>query len=69
MEQLNVSPSDLWEEIGSIEPDDLPHVLINLFTSYEKMLQQDPDSQEAKEFFQKLAKAISQTSECNLNRR
>ena len=69
MDQRNTNPDDLWEDMGSIDEDDLPHVLIKLFTSYEEMLQHDPENAEARGFFQKLANAIGQTSECNLNRR
>jgi len=69
MDQPQLSPNDLWEKIGSINEEELPHVLTRLFTSYEGMLQNDPKSSEAMSFFQKLANAIALTSECNLNRR
>jgi len=67
--QMNINLNDLWEQIGSIDEEELPHVLTRLFTSYEEMLQYDPKSLEAYGFFKKLANAIAQTSECNLNRR
>jgi len=69
MDQINTNPSDLWEEIGSIDEEELPHVLTKLFISYEELLSRDPESLEAKTFFRHLANAISQTSQCNLNRR
>lgn len=69
MDQPSSNPNDLWEAIGSIDEEELPHVLTRLFTSYEEILQRDPESLEARGFFQKLASAIALTSECNLNRR
>lgn len=69
MDQPSANTNDLWEAIGSIDEEDLAHVLTRLFTSYEEMLQRDPESLEAGSFFQKLANAIALTSECNLNRR
>ncbi len=69
MDQINTNPSDLWEEIGSIEEEEVSHVLTKLFVSYEEMLSKDPKSREARAFFLHLANALAQTSQCNLNRR
>ncbi len=63
------TPLDLWEEIGSIAEDELPHVITKLFTIYEAKLVNNPQDSEALEFFKNLASAIAQTCECNLNRR
>ena len=54
MDKRNTNPNELWEEMGSLDEEDLPHVLIKLFTSYEEMLKRDPKSSEAMDFFQKL---------------
>ena len=63
------SANELWEDMGSLSEDDVPHVLTKLFLIYDKKLEHDPKAQEALDFFKHLDNAISQTSECNLNRR
>ncbi len=60
---------DLWEEIGAISEEELPHVMTKLFSMYETKLVNDPENSEALEFFKNLSTAIDQTNECNLNRR
>ena len=61
--------SDLWEEIGSLPDEELPHVLTKLFTAYEERLKRNPKDEEAILFFRNLEKAIQETSICNFNRR
>lgn len=63
------SLSDLWEELGSVEEEEFPHVITKLFTTYEEMLKRNPEDEEALHFFRNLANAISETTICNLNRR
>jgi hypothetical protein len=66
------SPNQLWEAIGDIDPDETSHVLTRLFVMYEQLLQNNPDDpkgQEAANFFKNLDIALTQTGECNLNRR
>ncbi|MGB3210790.1 MAG: hypothetical protein WBB19_08830 [Desulforhopalus sp.] len=63
------SPSDLWEAIGTVGEEDTGHVLTRLFTTYEKQLQHNPEDREALSFFRNLDNALTQTVECNLNRR
>ena len=62
-------PNDLWEAIGSLGEDEIPHVLTRLFTMYEEMLARDPGDANARLFFRNLDTAISQANLCNLNRR
>ncbi len=61
--------NDLWELLGDMEEEDLPHVLTKLFTIYEEILERTPDDQGAKSFFEHLSRVLSQVSDCNLNRR
>jgi len=61
--------NDLWETLGDVEEDDIPHVLTKLFTIYEEKLERNPDDGAAKTFFKHLSQALTQVSECNLNRR
>lgn len=61
--------NDLWEAIGDLEEDDIPHVLTKLFTIYEEKLQRNPDDGAVIDFFRHLSQALSQVNECNLNRR
>ncbi len=60
---------DLWEEIGSLAEDEMFHVMTKLFALYETEIQQNPHSATAADFFSKLDAAITQTQECNSNRR
>ena len=61
--------SDLWDTLGSLPEDETAHVITRLFVLYEARLQQNPDDQEALHFFSNLDLAITQTSQCNSNRR
>jgi hypothetical protein len=69
------SPNQLWEAMGDIDPDETGHVLTRLFVMYEQLLQNNPDNpddhkgKEALNFFKNLDIALTQTGECNLNRR
>lgn len=63
------SPNDLWEALGDISEEETHHLLTKLFAIYEKRLEQDPANREARNFFACLDTALSQTLECNLNRR
>ncbi len=64
-----INTNDLWEAIGDLEEEDVPHVLTKLFTLYEERLSRHPDDEATLLFFQHLSQAMAQTSECNLNRR
>ena len=63
------SPDDLWEEIGSLADDESMTVLTKLLSVYDQILTNDPQSEEARRFFQNLDNAVTSTSQCNLNRR
>ena len=63
------SQSELWEALGDVEEEETGHVLTRLFVSYEAMLTNDKENEEAQRFFRKLDNALAQTEECNLNRR
>jgi hypothetical protein len=66
------SPDQLWEALGNIDPDETGHVLTRLFVMYEQLLQNNPDDSKGKDamnFFRNLDIALTQTDECNLNRR
>ncbi len=60
---------DLWEKVGSLDELELMHVLTTLYETFEKQQQREPENKEAQQFFSNLERAISQVSECNLNRR
>ena len=64
-----MATNDLWEALGDVEEDDIPHVLTRLFTIYEERLERKDDDETALLFFRHLAQALEQVSECNLNRR
>jgi hypothetical protein len=63
------SINDLWEAIGAIPEEETPLVLVRLFNQYEEKFKQDPENVEVSLFFRNLGNAITQTVECNLNRR
>ena len=63
------SVNDLWEDMGSIEQEEMPHVMTKLFSIYEEHLKLYPNSEESLQFFKNLDRAITETSQCNLNRR
>jgi len=61
--------NELWEAIGAVDEEETGHVLTRLFTMYEQLLANDPKDKEALNFFRNLDTALTQTIECNLNRR
>lgn len=61
--------TDLWEELGSLPPEELFQVVTQLFLRYEKELDQAGSAAGARHFFQLLASTVAQTKNCNLNRR
>lgn len=61
--------NDLWEDMGSLESEEISHVMTKLFSIYEEYLRRDPNSKESLQFFKNLDRAIIETSQCNLNRR
>ncbi len=63
------SPNDLWEALGNIEMEESQNIMTKLFVMYEELLQKDPESESARDFFKKLDLALTLTDECNLNRR
>ncbi len=69
MEKEDVFSGDLWEKVGSLEDLETMQVITKLFDVYELQLQNNPGDVAARQFFKYLDQAISQASECNLNRR
>ena len=63
------NPDDIWEDLGALAEDELLHVLTKLYDTYYNDLRKDAEKQAATEFFRRLDLAITQTSQCNLNRR
>lgn len=61
--------TELWDTLGSVPEEELAHVLTRLFALYEARLQQNPDDAEAAHFFHNLGLVITQTCQCNSNRR
>ncbi len=66
---MKINTNDLWEIMGELEEDDVPHVLTRLFTIYEERLSQTPDDEATALFFKHLGQALDQVDSCNLNRR
>lgn len=64
-----MSTSELWDALGALPEEELPHVITRLFALYEARLHQNPDDPEALHFFSNLDLAITQTCQCNSNRR
>ncbi|MBU0944024.1 MAG: hypothetical protein KJ804_14885 [Proteobacteria bacterium] len=64
-----INTNELWEAMGDLEEEDVPHVLTKLFTLYEERLSRLPDDEATQLFFQHLSQVMTQTKECNLNRR
>lgn len=60
---------DLWEEIGSLDPEESVQVLTRLYTAYDDLLRVDSTHNEAISFFTRLKNEIAFCKECNLNRR
>ena len=62
-------PDELWDDIGSLPEEQLFHVITKLFGFYDDILKREPNSREALLFFRNLDVSISQTLQCNSNRR
>ena len=63
------TPDDIWAALGSLSESELFHVITKLYALYEQELRSDPASEPAATFFNRLDTAITQTSQCNSNRR
>ena len=61
--------NDIWEDLGALSEDEAFQVMVKLFALYEAQLKHDPDHQESLNFFKNLENTITQTSQCNSNRR
>lgn len=64
-----MNTSELWDALGSLPENEMPHVVTRLFALYETRLQQNPEDQEALHFFKNLNRALTETCQCNSNRR
>ncbi|MDD5759397.1 MAG: hypothetical protein PHI06_09975 [Desulfobulbaceae bacterium] len=64
-----VKSDEIWDALGELPAEEALHVITKLFFMYEEELSRQPSSPEALTFFKRLSAAISQTSQCNLNRR
>ncbi|OGQ86204.1 MAG: hypothetical protein A2512_07455 [Deltaproteobacteria bacterium RIFOXYD12_FULL_56_24] len=64
-----MNTSELWDAMGSLPEEEMSHVLTRLFALYEARLLQNPDDHETLHFFKNLDLAITQTCQCNSNRR
>ena len=64
-----MNTSKLWDALGSLPEEEMTHVITRLFALYKARLQQNPDDPEALHFFKNLDLAITQTCQCNSNRR
>jgi hypothetical protein len=60
---------DAWEALGDLSEEEALHVLTRLYALYEETHQHHLDDEAADRFFTNLFTAITQTRECNLNRR
>ncbi len=63
------TPEEIWEALGELPDEDVLPLISKLFFVYEEELKRDPSGPEALRFFQRLGTALTQTSQCNLNRR
>jgi len=63
--------AEILKEVGFPEEkiEDALHVLTRLFAMYEELEHSTPDNESSSLFFRNPATAVSQASECNLNRR
>ena len=64
-----MNTSELWDTLGSMSEEEIPHMVTRLFALYEARLLQNPDAHETLHFFKTLALAITQPCQCNSNRR
>jgi len=63
------TPHEIWEALGELPDEEVLHVITKLFFLYEEELTRNPADPEALNFFMRLGTALTQTSQCNLNRR
>lgn len=63
------NPDDIWDDLGSLEEQDLLQAMTNLFSRYYARYERRPEDEEALRFFRYLDNAIEQANQCNLNRR
>jgi hypothetical protein len=68
-DRLPMNTSELWDTLGSLPEEEMVHVVTRLFALYEARLRQNPDDPEARQFFRNLTLAITETCQCNSNRR
>ena len=61
--------NDMWGELGELSEDETLHLVTKLFAVYAAELQQNPEDEGVQKFFRNLDSIISQTRECNSNRR
>ena len=64
-----MSTSEIWDALGSLPENEMVHVVTRLFALYEARLQQNPEDAGALHFFKNLDLAITETCQCNSNRR
>lgn len=64
-----MSTAGIWDALGGLSAEEMSHVITRLFALYEARLQQNPDDPEALHFFRNLDLSITQTCQCNSNRR
>ncbi|MBC8207958.1 MAG: hypothetical protein H8E79_02175 [Desulfobulbaceae bacterium] len=63
------TPTDLWEEIGSLTEEDTLQLVTTLVATYDQRLEREPNDLAARDFFKTLESSLVQTNACNLNRR
>ncbi len=63
------SSNDIWSDLGELPDEEVIHMMTKLFVIYEEKIKNNPADQEALNFFKNLDNSISQTNQCNLNRR
>ena len=63
------SPPEIWADLGELPDEEIIHMMTKLFAIYDEKLQNEPGDKEALNFFRNLDNSISQTGQCNLNRR
>ena len=63
------SPNNIWGHLGELPDEEVIHMMTKLFAIYEEKLKIKPEDRETMNFFRNPDNSISQTSQCNLNRR
>lgn len=59
----------IWDALGDLPESEAAHILSRLFSQYEARLKHNLEDEAARHFFQSLELAITQTCQCNSNRR